>query len=101
MQDEIWHQFGIQNYNGNVLSVYSVVVFTTYGWYKTNFFEKCSRDFLDRETLVEQAPCKALLGDESLLTYSTWPELTRLRRDSGNLFVKPRQYSYDNTYFSI
>ena len=25
MQDEIWHQFGIQNYNGNVLSVYSVV----------------------------------------------------------------------------
>ena len=24
MQDEIWHQFGIQNYNGNVLSVYSV-----------------------------------------------------------------------------
>ena len=26
MQDEIWHQFGIQNYNGNVLSVYSVDV---------------------------------------------------------------------------
>ena len=25
MQDEIWHQFGIQNYNGNVLSVYYVV----------------------------------------------------------------------------
>ena len=25
MQDEIWHQFGIQNYNGNVFSVYSVV----------------------------------------------------------------------------
>ena len=24
MQDEIWHQFGIQKYNGNVLSVYSV-----------------------------------------------------------------------------
>ena len=24
MQDEIWHQFGIQNYNGNVLSVYPV-----------------------------------------------------------------------------
>ena len=24
MQDEIWHQFGIQNYNGGVLSVYSV-----------------------------------------------------------------------------
>ena len=24
MQDEIWHQFGIQNYDGNVLSVYSV-----------------------------------------------------------------------------
>ena len=24
MQDEIWHQFVIQNYNGNVLSVYSV-----------------------------------------------------------------------------
>ena len=24
MQDEIWHQFGIQNSNGNVLSVYSV-----------------------------------------------------------------------------
>ena len=24
IQDEIWHQFGIQNYNGNVLSVYSV-----------------------------------------------------------------------------
>ena len=24
MQDEIWNQFGIQNYNGNVLSVYSV-----------------------------------------------------------------------------
>ena len=24
MQDEIWHQFGIQNYNGNVLSVYSL-----------------------------------------------------------------------------
>ena len=29
MQDEIWHQFGIQNYNGNVLSVYSVAVGTT------------------------------------------------------------------------
>ena len=28
MQDEIWHQFGIQNYNGNVLSVYSVVNIT-------------------------------------------------------------------------
>ena len=25
MQDKIRHQFGIQNYNGNVLSVYSVV----------------------------------------------------------------------------
>ena len=25
MQDEIWNQFGIQKYNGNVLSVYSVV----------------------------------------------------------------------------
>ena len=25
MQDEIWHQFGIQNYNGAVLSVHSVV----------------------------------------------------------------------------
>ena len=24
MQAEIWHQFGIQNYNGNGLSVYSV-----------------------------------------------------------------------------
>ena len=25
MQDEIWHQFGIQNYNyGNVVSVYPV-----------------------------------------------------------------------------
>ena len=24
MQDESWHQFGIQNYKGNVLSVYSV-----------------------------------------------------------------------------
>ena len=24
MLDEIWHQFGIKNYNGNVLSVYSV-----------------------------------------------------------------------------
>ena len=24
MQDEIWQQFGIQNYNSNVLSVYSV-----------------------------------------------------------------------------
>ena len=23
MQDEIWHQFGIQNYNGAVNSVYS------------------------------------------------------------------------------
>ena len=29
MQDEIWNQFGIQNYNGNVLSVYSVAVGTT------------------------------------------------------------------------
>ena len=28
MQDEIWHQFDIQNYNGNVLSVYSVVNIT-------------------------------------------------------------------------
>ena len=26
MQDEIWHQRSIQNYNGAVLSVYSVVV---------------------------------------------------------------------------
>ena len=26
MQDEIWHQFCIQNYNGNVLSAYSVVM---------------------------------------------------------------------------
>ena len=25
MQNEIWHQFGIQNYNGAVLSVYSVL----------------------------------------------------------------------------
>ena len=25
MQNEIWNQFGIQNYNGNVLSVYSVL----------------------------------------------------------------------------
>ena len=24
MQYKIWHQYGIQNYNGNVLSVYSV-----------------------------------------------------------------------------
>ena len=29
MQDEIWNQFGIQNYNGNVLSVYSVVEIIT------------------------------------------------------------------------
>ena len=26
MQVEIWHQLGIQNYNGNVLFVYSVIV---------------------------------------------------------------------------
>ena len=27
MQDEIWHQYGIQTYNGAVLSVYSVDLF--------------------------------------------------------------------------
>ena len=26
MQNEIWHQFGIQNYNGAILSVYSVIL---------------------------------------------------------------------------
>ena len=28
MQDEIWNQTGIQNYNGNVLYVYSVLLTT-------------------------------------------------------------------------
>ena len=31
MQDEVWHQFGIQNLNGAVLSVYSVLG-TFQGW---------------------------------------------------------------------
>ena len=39
MQDEIWNQFGIQNYNGNVLSVYSVIVNEPFNRKSDNSFQ--------------------------------------------------------------
>ena len=42
MQDEIWHQFGIQNYNGAVLSVYSVGIINIWSfcvWIMESLYE--------------------------------------------------------------
>ena len=54
MQDEIWHQRSIQNYNGAVLSVYSVVPTVLIQYVGGSFFD--SKKYFYPQTFGTKIP---------------------------------------------
>ena len=63
MQDEIWHQFSIQNYNGAALSVYSAVLIVI-----NRFNNHIDRLFILRFIVLK-----------FLKRIYTWNEITRMK----------------------
>ena len=85
MQDEIWHQFGIQNYNGNVLSVYSVIVPVRRPSYLPlfkeipSYFKKdLSHTYINSDSIkyVNSEECEAKIGNNERAMPNWWAAAT-------------------------